>query len=251
MFRDSMNWCGYNINQVKSYFDRYIPQECDMYLLEGDSVDDTYHWLDCYRKFHKPQGGRTPEVHLFKHDLKSEFAGSVDIPGRMKNLANSANLLLSKIPLDDYDYVLWVESDIITPLNYIANMIKYIEESDYDMLSSLSWININKIETVFYDTWGFIGSNDKNYSNFKYDDFYRIVNRNKFEEMKSIGTVALIKTKVLKTKIDGKPLNFGDGAFQQLCSDARRAEFKVGFVTEKNVNVWHPSIYGHINNRWI
>lgn len=235
IFRDSQRWRDKQICQVDKYMAAYLPYHCDIYCLEGDSEDDTLAVLTEYEKREHPR------IKLFKFDVKTQFLGSIEDATRISGIALAQETLRQQIPYDRYDYVLWIESDIIVPSNFISNLMAHLETSGADIIAPLVWIQQNG-EPMFYDSWGYI-CNGQRFPNHKKEKFLRR-RKQLYHNMDSIGTCALMRSYVLSNT------TFGTNGFRSFCEQAKENKYKIVCTTSPEVYIQHPSTEC-IENRWI
>jgi GT2 family glycosyltransferase len=229
MFRDSQMWHGHAINQVPRYFEQLSNQTVtgDIFCLEGNSEDNTAEELNKYKSdsvfvYHKDNAaGTTVKSTADKH--------------RIINLSTIANHLLDIIyKKNKYDYIFWLESDIIIRDNLLIEKLFdcFSENRQCGMVAPKVFL---ETKNIFYDTWGFNGTNKKivqKIEGFKYDQRYFV--------MDSVGTCALMCC---------KNWDFGYEGFRTLSSQVKQANYNV--YADVTCKVYHPSSFGNVKNRWI
>jgi hypothetical protein len=142
----------------ESYLDRYLRQASSLdvalarrmdslnfILGEGDSTDST---ADRLEYFLRGADGIAPDC---SHG-GSEF-GSVEHPGRFKQLAYVANRIWMCIP-DNSDVVLWVESDLIWDADTMVKLIDHT--ATYPAISPMVYLQRDEWPLdAFYDVFAF------------------------------------------------------------------------------------------------
>lgn len=244
MFRDSQRWCGVAINQVDKYFQQMAKDPlfdiCDFYLYENNSLDNTKEILRLY-------ADKYSNVYLTCDNWQVSSISAVESIAsqtRIKYLSVMANTLLSNVNMSGkyYDYLLWIESDIIQD-NIIQKLVSSNVNARAEILAPLPLINLND-EMLFYDTWGFtirVGYGLQQ----TYPYFVEESNRDKqYVEMETVGTCALIKYSLIKSG-----LNFGGGAFRALCSRLNTISGS-RIICDTTIKVYHPSTI-EINGRYV
>lgn len=110
-------------------------------LIENDSQDDTYYWLNEFGGC-----GHDPTVLIKRHDDCPYFP-SVDRPERWRHLAWVGNATLEELDNHDADRFLYVESDLIWKPEDLLRLIDQAEDQ------AVCAINLQPSGAV-YDTWG-------------------------------------------------------------------------------------------------
>lgn len=245
LFRDSMVWCGHQTNQVIRYFNQLNSQTLDasdrlrFYCLEGNSKDNTYDVLQDY-------SNKDERIILLKDEVPNAFPmKSSAETARFSHLGLLYRQLFDKILSDNWsDWILLIESDLIVGNNLIEVLLDdHIYLGDY--CAAISPIIMLEKHTLFYDTWGFIDTNGKGWSNyFPYSE--DIVKPDRFIPMNCIGSCLLINTSIIKYN----KINFdGDGeGHRSFCKKIRDAGHIL--CVDKMTTVWHPG-NACIESRWI
>ena len=219
MFRDSMDWAGHPINQVDTYFRQWESQTIratSYYCLEGDSKDDTTDVLAEYV-------AKMENLYVINKTADYNRVISSTDPARIKSMANLANKLLEFArTCDNYQWFLWCESDLIVPKDLIEKLVRSAESIKHRPII-MAPFPFHKTRKSFYDTWAFRHLNDSPLYSMPKD----------IVELKSIGSCALISASLIYGGI-----NFGDGAFPELCSQATKKGAKI--YADPSICIWHP-----------
>lgn len=137
LFRDS-SW-----QYIEKYLDRAksITCPCDLewFLVEGDSVAPTLGYL-------KEAVVDDPRFKILNIRTGIPFMGSVLHPARFKCLARTGNTALDVIALGDYDYVWFVDSDLLYHPSLLGRLICL----DLEVVAPLFMA-----ADAFYDVWGY------------------------------------------------------------------------------------------------
>ena len=233
MFKDSQLWNGYPINQVNRYIEQISNQDhninnCAYRFLVAKSKDNTIN-----------------DLHILSHVLSSveiyeeskvftkAVASTLD---RIVNSSEAANYFLNLVRNIGKTY-LWIESDLVFDNNLISNLSQGLNQ--FDIIAPCVYM---KQHQWFYDTWGFINIDGSNIPN-SYNSNYDTENINRYKEMQSIGSCALINGEIINSGI-----NFGANGFRYLCGKARENGFKIG--VDFNTRIYHPDSK-QVANRWI
>lgn len=234
-FRNSMEWCGYYIDQVSRYFRQMEEQQLDwcdfhFYLAEGDSLDDTWATLKKYEAHY-------PIKKLLKVEHKTTFNGTKAEAKRLEVLSYVGDTLLASIDeKEKYSAIWWIESDLIIQPNLFQGL--------YFTQSVMSNANVMVSTPVyignqFYDIWGFRDLNGQN--------LLPSSRPQKSADMSSVGSLALWRS------LDNSmyQLRFQDGAFVRLCQQAREDfNYRICMAVDESIPiVHHPNKL--VNHRWI
>lgn len=238
MFRDSQVWCGQEINQVDRYFRQLMKQTCGfknitVVGMEGNSVDNTMEKLQEYVDMF-------PNVHIYNQTNEYDTVASIENDNRLKGLSRVGDMLISKVlQIEDLDYVLWIESDLIFDISLIKDLL--FAASHYTQRDCIiaPMIYLDK-KGIFYDTWGFRELDGTRWTERHRE---RVALTNPLKEMSSIGSCALIDANLLRCGV-----RFGQGAFVELCERARHIGGKV--YVDVNTKVYHPGSH-NLNKRWV
>lgn len=232
MFRNSVEWYGVRINHINRYFNQMRDQtigfeNLDFYLLEGDSTDSTKEELSKKEKQFSNIKFLATDFN-FQLPMNSMKAHET----RIKSLSIMGDFILNNIR-EAYDYVFWIESDLIIQNNTIENLVLRIESINYPRLIISPFV---KIGNLFYDTWAFRSL----YTNINWDNNRKPLK--KLSEMESVGSCALMNYEIIK---DGA--RFQDGAFINLCRMALEQKAKI--YCDESLIIEHPA--NMINKRWV
>lgn len=135
-----------------AYIDRYFQQidalrrdhRVRLVVAEGDSTDNTYDLLD---------------ERLMDHDslLRVDHGGpefeSVDHPQRWAQIAYVCNEVLRHLDMKDKDKLIYVESDLMWPVDTMHYLI-----ADLDKVPAVAAMSIQASTGRFYDVWGHVGT---------------------------------------------------------------------------------------------
>ena len=138
IIRDGITYLGQYYEQLNSLNSKY---KITLAITEGDSTDDTYTYL-------KQNISRSGDVKLFKFDHKGKKYGSVNNPDRWQRIAMTWNSMLNKLEFD-YDYVIYMEADLIWDIGTIDKLIEGLQKGFGDAIAPMSMLG-----SIFYDTWG-------------------------------------------------------------------------------------------------
>lgn len=159
-----------------------------VYVVEGDSVDDTYARLQAW-------AAEDHRVRLAKFDLGAPIMGSIEDKGRFLR-GNTVGSYCRQQAIDDgwADWILWVESDLIWPPTLVQRMVESAKRLDAGLL--VPWVHIRRPEAVceafypvsgagtwetdwrslealpeamraFYDTWAYRYAEDRRFTNYE------------------------------------------------------------------------------------
>jgi len=235
LFRDSQQWCGIHINQVDRYFQQIEQQTCSQPLiciLEGHSVDDTRMVLQAY-------ANRMNNVLLLSCEQQcSTTVQSTTNQQRISYLSTIANRVLNELK-DRCQYIAWIESDLIIEPNVIEDLLTTLKETEAAIVAPLVFLQEKNSTERFYDTWGFVDSEDKPWASASLIPQQRIV------RMSSVGSCAVMDANFLCNN----NISFGTGAFRELCSSVRKHKGLI--CVDTNVKVFHPGENGCKKRRWI
>ena len=239
MFRDSQSWAGMDINQVERFFVQMGSSsfkqktELHLWLIEGDSVDNTPEKLLEHKELYEKHGN-IAATHLFLNERNKHFSlvCSTTNKDRIQGLSTLANSLIKRVELDDSDYVLWIESDFIIKADTIQRLIQVAERYENTIVATWPMDEMGN----FYDTWAFMRLDGKKFNPSQNGGVGLI-------EMASVGSCALIPGSLIK-----KGCNFGFGAFPELCK--RALDLGAMILCDTDNVILHPKSMV-INNRAI
>lgn len=217
---------GSIVRNGQSYIPRYFEQikavssehDVGIAITEGDSKDNTYQVI-----LNEALKTQIPTM-LFKCDHFGNLFGSVNVPERWKNIANTWDYMLDQLTnvLDQYDLFCYVEADLIwdkETMVQLANDCLY-----FDAVAPMSMLG-----GIFYDTWGHraFGENFSNTEPYhSHFDKYLV-----YMPLQSAGSCIMMQSKVAKVC----RLNTSDA---MIGHDIIKNEFS--FVLNKEIAVFHP-----------
>jgi len=141
------------VRDGQEYLPRYFEQlnslryeyEISLAINEGDSVDNS-------RELILSQSNTLP-IYLYNYSHKGQKFGSIDNPTRWMNIAKTWNYMLNLLTeeeiFDKYDYVIYMEADLIWNKSTIDKLIDGLEKSFGEVIAPMSMLG-----NIFYDTWG-------------------------------------------------------------------------------------------------
>lgn len=232
MFRNSVTWHNKNIDHIEKYFQRMLQQDIgfdnlDFFFIEGDSTDNTAEKLLEKKSIYN----NIKYLEINRH-VKTHYNGMVADQTRLTGLSSLGDTLLNNIN-DKYDYVLWIESDLIIETNLISSLVETRLQINHGPVIVSPFV---KLGDLFYDTWAFKEINGKSWSNNK-------TTSNKLTPMNSVGSCALIDFEIIKNGI-----RFENGAFINLCDQARN-QLSAQIYCDERIIINHPNTL--LNNRWV
>lgn len=239
LFRDSQIWHNRYIGQVPRYFRQIDEQKSygmykidEIVVSEGDSKDNTLEVLQHEQKCRT----NLKLIQMGGSNLAVQSTGSSE---RIKELSRLANTVLEEI--QDADYVLWSESDLIWPNEHlILSLLNSFNEVDkLGIVAPL--ILLENDWRIFYDTYIFRSLNDELWQN-RHPWIYDFYEYDKYIPMNSVGSCTLIKGWLIR---DGA--RFGDTGFVDLCQYVRNLGLKV--MANKSIIIYHPNKNGYIEGR--
>lgn len=229
MFKDSQIWYGRSINQVYQMYrslniQTYNSIYFDYYFLASPSCDDTVEVLQKLQK-------NNPSINLYEKDSTYNKVMSTTNPDRIKSLSCLGDYLIQQVK--NTEYIFWVESDLIIKPDLIQRLYSRIEKSTIPVVISAPCYYGS--DGQFYDTWAY-----KNKDGSSWTADTKIKDHGVLE-MSSVGSCALIKR-------CGANINFGEGAFPELCQRTLKAGGKV--LADTNQYIEHPK-NEFLGGRWI
>lgn len=143
--RDRANKLDQWLEQLKEVVEDNNRHSFDLSLYENDSIDGTKEWINKKFKTELPMK-EFNKIWVNLEDLGTKKFGSIANEERVRLLADARNKCMSKVNIENYSYVLWIESDV----RYNPKEIKILldECENWDILSGASFEG-NRI----YDTW--------------------------------------------------------------------------------------------------
>jgi hypothetical protein len=234
-FRDSQTWHGHRINQVDTYF-KNVDREAGLagvdptlFLLEGDSKDDTWDALCRYRD------ARPGRVHLTKHEVKNAPAiASIVSEDRWRTLSEVGNVVLRQARDSGADVVYWTESDLLPAEGLLSSLLEHTKTPRWESTLAVAPLPVFQNGRVkhFYDTWAFEGINREKWWNHDLEKLRAYPAR--LRPMRSIGSCAILNGHLLR-KFN---LDFGTGCFPALCNAGR--DNGLSIYCDVTLEIQHP-----------
>jgi len=238
LFRDSMVWNGFAINQVDRYFQQLYGQkginlaETGFFLLEGDSRDNTMPRLLEY-------ADRNRNIFLLQQNAEYGAVASTEDGARIRSLSKLGHTVI-ELARENCEYILFVESDLIIRDNLVSTLLQGIE--DFPTCGMIAPIVLSHNTQTFYDTWAFCNIDETRWSaSPPYSDALQKFGR--YVPMNSIGSCALIRTEAVKAGA-----NFYEGAFVEFSKKIREVGYSV--CVDKECIIEHPSTH-FVNGRMV
>lgn len=143
------------------------------------------------------------DVAILQHDTQ---IGGEAMSTRLRRLSQAANAMLEGVKRTD-DYVLVHESDLISPYNVVARLVKHAEAGRCP-IAGWTTLEVRPGEPVFYDTWG-TRKDGVRFTN--HPPYHVAYDANKPFKVDSFGSVFLFDAK------DVKHIHMTTGAVLDLC----------------------------------
>jgi len=182
--------------------------------LEGDSTDATYETLEQYQK--------NFNIVLIKKDTGKPHYPSHAITDRLITLGQLSNIALERAMEENPSYILWLDSDVTLPKDYIPRLLAH----NKDVVAPMFFFEKS---CYFRDTWGYRVGETLFTNRYPYCKTYR---NNELFEVDSVG-LPLINANVIKAGA-----RFGNEEIVDLCRSIRGLGFKI-FV-DPLVEATHP-----------
>lgn len=245
MFRDSVTWHGYPINQVNLFFDRLLEQERDAnvrltyFLLEGDSRDETRAHLE------KRSAELNGRVTIISHNVGGRPPASIATQDRFLALSEVGNACLRPAVASGAGHIFWMESDLVPDPGLLKGLLE-ITRNPIVWNNTLGVAPLAVIEPggqrLFYDTWAFEGENGEKWDNFSLAALASYPRR--YRPMRAVGSCVLLNGQALRKH----NLDFGTGCFPALCRSGREVGLDV--YCDTTLEVKHPcNVF--LENRWV
>lgn len=245
--RNNVEYKGHKLDQVNRYFCQLIKQsifdiaDIDFFIEEGDSQDNTYEELILWQS--RLLKNYNINLNLLKYDTKTtEKIASVRSESRYKHLSHIGDVLLDYIVIqgNSYDYVFWVEFDlIIKNNNLIENLLKGFIDSNVDNVGIVApmvkCLGTGKTD-VHYDILGHRTLDGKGISP------HHKFSAQQYVLMEGIGSCCLFRYELLK-----KNIRFSGGCFMHFCDETRKLGYNI--VVDTSQTIFHPT-YKSIQGRW-
>lgn len=183
------------------------------HLIEGDSRDNlvfSYIQSMCFKR-----------ENFFPHksDTGLPYLGSTVHPTRFACLANTINPILDKIEKDNYDFIMFLDSDLIPP----SNLVDLLLTNGVDMVSPLIMAGPS-----FYDIWGYRHPDGRNFG-----PSISWIKTPELIRLQSAGGCILFKGDVLKLSRLTK-----EEAIVGFCKEAGYAGYQLWL--DPTIVVYHP-----------
>lgn len=185
--------------------------------VEGDSTDDTLGHLQAWAFERR-------DMVIVKRDLGKPHYGSIVHPERFEILATVFNAGLNAVDLTWTDYVMFLPSDIV----YSPDLVGRLLAHDKDLIAPFMWMNGR-----FYDIWGFVELNGRNFDPFAPEDVPYLYGTKPFQ-MSMVGGVILMSADVVRKGCRYSTVDVDHG----LCRDALAHGFTVW--ADPSTHVYHP-----------
>ena len=164
---------------------------------------------------------------------------SIADPKRIKSMSVLGDALLDWVQSDldtkvitkeKYDYILWLESDLLITYDLISRLVASVAWLEIPLVVA-PLIYVQNTEN-FYDIWGFRGTNGKCWGSNPKEANTGLI------EMQSVGSCVLFSASLLD-----KGLAFGTNGFVSFCSTAR--DLGATIFANTDVRIWHPKSIDH------
>ena len=213
LFRDNE---GIYIDDYLARIKSLTYKEIMVYLVEGDSKDNTLAQLDSIAN----ASANKERFRVVKHDTGRPKYGSVVNLDRFLALGETANAALERIVRDSWaDGVLVIDSDLLYPPNIIERL-----------LSTKKDIVAPKIMAgkAFYDIWGFRRLDGNHFSSNRND-----ITESKPFEIYSAGGVVMFPLEAIK-----QGARYTDEAIVSLCRECAKLGYSIW--CDPSISVYHP-----------
>lgn len=186
---------GSIIRDGESYLQRYFDQlttltsdyKVGLAITEGDSIDNTYAKIFelCPSEI---------DLYTFKYNHNGPKFGSVSNPTRWLNIAITWNYMLDNLRevVEDYDYFIYMESDLIWDKATISKLITGLQSNRIDAIAPMSMLG-----EIFYDTWGHRAFDVKFGALYPYH--YKYLDYGRYMPLTSAGSCIAMKPEVINT----------------------------------------------------
>lgn len=217
---------GSIVRNGENYLPRYFEQlnsltndyEIGLAITEGDSKDNTKYVIEDESKT------CSFPIYQYEYNHSGNLYGSVNVPERWKNIANTWNYMLDQIDwlLPQYEYFCYMEADLIWNKETIDQLIW--DCAFFDAVAPMSMLG-----NIFYDTWGHraLGHNFTNMYPY-HPDFHKYT---KYMPLTSAGSCIMMQPKVAKIcRLNSEDAMIGHDIIRN----------KFTFVLDKTAYVHHP-----------
>lgn len=229
LFRDN---AGPYIDQ---YFHRLVDQRFPkerlrLYLVEGDSIDNTYQHLLENANWAIKRNLRT-QVYTIK--TGSPRYGSVVDQNRFDTLNQTANVALDAISEDKWaTHILLLESDLLFSEDLVEKLSQFLLRDQPSSIYENYYHNAVAPSVYagenFYDVWGFIHQDGT-----PVGPEYKP--QNITYQMQSVGSCVLYPAYPVY-----QGFRFHSQCMRTLCSDFIE-QYRIKFYWKDNITVWHPT----------
>tara|TARA_R110000751_G_scaffold234606_1_gene336213 strand:- start:312 stop:1130 length:819 start_codon:yes stop_codon:yes gene_type:complete len=196
LFRDSTSYIGPTLDRLDVLNTKY---ECDFYLYENDSKDNTQELLSAWMV--------NKEGKLKSETLNAPSFGHVAQKDRMERMAYYRNTALEMAKPLKSEYTLLLDSDVEFDTNIISEYLKHMKD-DVVMTTPFIKQNIKCFmckcgKRSYYDSYALRDSKNALCMTVNCNPFYELEDRTKWDDKKPVkvnsafGGAALIKTEVL------------------------------------------------------
>jgi hypothetical protein len=147
IFRNAAHYVNRYFEQIERLRDDYRVR---LVIAEGDSDDDTYELLDKHLLDNDT---------LLKVDHGGPVFGSVDNPQRWAQIAYVCNEVLRHLDMKDDEKLIYVESDLLWPVDTMHYLIH-----DLDTVGAVAAMSLHPSTGRFYDIWGHVGMDGERFT---------------------------------------------------------------------------------------
>lgn len=141
--RDGAEYLPRYFEQLKSLHSEY---QVALAINEGDSQDNS-------RIIIRDNIDNVSELYFYDYSHNGPKFGSINNATRWMNIAKTWNYMLGELTknniFDDYDYVIYMESDLIWNKQTVDKLVEGLEKSFGEAVAAMSMLG-----NIFYDTWG-------------------------------------------------------------------------------------------------
>ncbi len=188
----------------------------DLYILEGDSSDDSWGYL---------QGWAAEDKRV--HVVQKHIGQAKEKEDLARKWAAVCNACFDLIPQDsEHTHILWLEADLSFPSEVPRRLLKH----NVDVVAPVIFLG-----GQFYDTWGFRGLDGKRWSNGA--PYHPDYSPGRLLPMSSVGSCVLFSRAILDAGIRMRGTYEG-GLLVGMCADAREKGFRVWADT--STAILHP-----------
>jgi len=185
IFRNSTSYLDRYFTQIEEMRSVFDPKGIglSLYLVEGDSSDNTWNSLAKYFIDGDFDGK------LIKRQHGGPAWGSVDVPERWKALSWCSNGTITQVT--DEDAFIYVESDLVWSAATMIELLEDVLERGLDAVAPMSMTPSNR----FYDIWGHV----KDGVQFDpYRPYHPALNGERFVTLDSAGSCIVMSNRVAR-----------------------------------------------------